>query len=141
MGETTNEFRYDTYCGLYCGACDILLAYKKGKEQNIIPQWSDLPAPIRNIPPAEIICYGCKSETVFTGCSKCPIRKCARKHKEIESCLDCQKYPCLIHKIVKIVKIIRRFEKKLPHLKIIPRNLTTIQQKGIHAWLEEQKTT
>ena len=23
------EFKYDTYCGLYCGACDIMAAFKK----------------------------------------------------------------------------------------------------------------
>ena len=137
-----NEFRYDTYCGLYCGACDILAAYKKSQEQHTLPQWNALPETIQqHIPQADIICYGCKSDTVFAGCRKCPIRKCARKKKGIESCLDCQKYPCLIHHISKLVKTIMRLEKKLPHLKITPKNLATIQQKGIRVWLEEQQHT
>jgi hypothetical protein len=47
----------------------------------------------------------------------------------------------MIHKIAKIYKAMKRLEKKLPHLKIIPENLHTIQQKGINCWLQEQKQT
>ena len=80
------EFKYDTYCGLYCGACDIMAAFKKSTVENTKPQWEDLPVEFRkNIPAgkaADIICYGCKSDTVFIGCSKCLIRKCAKKKME-----------------------------------------------------------
>lgn len=135
-----NGFRYDTYCGLYCGACDILLAYKKGVEQGKTPEWNDFPAQIQqHIPHGQIICHGCKSDTVFVGCSKCPIRKCARKHPEIETCLDCKKYPCLIHKIAKWVIRFQKLEQKLPHVKIKAHNLQTIRQKGMAAWLAEQQ--
>lgn len=133
-------FDYESYCGLYCGACDILTAYKNGLEQQRPPQWNDLPAPIRrNIPAAPIRCHGCKTETVFQGCAKCPIRKCAKKQTGIESCLDCRKYPCMLHKIAKIVIAVQRLEKKLPHLKCKPGNLAVIKEKGMQTWLQEQQ--
>ena len=134
------EFRYETYCGLYCGACDILMAYKRGLEQQAQPEWSELGEPLRrHIPQAEIVCHGCKTDTVFAGCAKCPIRKCGRNHPEIETCLDCKRYPCWRHKFFKIVIALLNFEKKLPHQKIKPRNLQTIREKGLRAWLEEQQ--
>ena len=137
---TTTEFRYETYCGLYCGACDILMAYQRGLEQQTPPEWSELGEPLRrHIPQAEIVCHGCKTDTVFAGCAKCPIRKCGRNHPEIETCLDCKRYPCWRHKFFKIVVALLNFEKKLPHQKIKPRNLQTIREKGLRAWLEEQQ--
>jgi hypothetical protein len=134
------QFRYDTYCGLYCGACDIASAYKRGIENNSPPRWDDLPSPLRDtIHQAPIICHGCKTDTVFGGCGKCLIRKCARKKQGIESCVDCNKYPCLIHRITAIAKIIFRLEKRLPHMRIAPVNLQTIRRCGMASWLDEQR--
>ena len=83
--------------------------------------------------------HGCKTDTVFQGCATCPVRKCAKKKSGIESCLDCEKYPCLLYKIAKIVIAVQRLEKKLPHLKCKSGNLAVIREKGMNAWLEEQQ--
>jgi hypothetical protein len=137
------EFRYDSYCGLYCGSCDILMAYRKGLETNTTPKWEDLPERVRNVhgkgePP--IICYGCKTDTVFKGCSICPVQKCARKKLEIhQTCLDCKSYPCKLHKLMNIARKLLRLNKKLPHSNILPKNVETIREKGLEYWLEEQK--
>lgn len=139
-----SEFRYDSYCGLYCGACDILAAYKNGLETGAAPQWSELPPEFANNLPfnaqkAEIKCYGCKTDTVFAGCSKCFIRKCARKKVGIETCLDCERYPCYRVKIMGFAKKLLKIEAKLPHLKAIVPNLEVIRNKGVQFWLEEQR--
>lgn len=136
------KFRYDSYCGLYCGACDILLAYKKGLETELRPDWSDLPSELNKLPfsarKAEIKCYGCKTDTVFAGCSKCVIRKCAMNRNGIETCLDCNSYPCWRVKITAIVKKVLNLEKKLPHLRAIKTNLEVIRNNGMQIWMEEQ---
>lgn len=136
------EFRCDSYCGLYCGACDILLAYKNGMKNGHVPQWNDLPSELRNHPViaknSEIKCYGCKTDTVFAGCSKCLIRKCARNKVGIETCLDCRSYPCWRFKITALIRKVLNLETKLPHLKDINFNLEVIRNNGMKFWLEEQ---
>lgn len=139
METQTPDFRYDSYCGLYCGACDILQTYKRHRARGTTPHWDELPEPLRkHVPHGEIECHGCKSDTVFIGCQKCPYKACARK-KQVESCRTCDKYPCLIHHIANIVKKLQRLERKLPHLQGIPENLATIEQVGTEAWLTQQE--
>ena len=136
------EFRFDTYCGLYCGACDILQAYKKGIETGTSPQWRDLPLEIQNHPVipknSEIKCHGCKTGTIFAGCSKCIIRKCAINKTGVETCLDCGNYPCWRLKLTAIFKKLLKLETRLPHLKDIAPNLEIIRNNGMEFWLEEQ---
>ena len=136
------EFRSDSYCGLYCGACDILVAYKKGIETGTSPEWSGMPSEFSKLPlaftNAEIKCHGCKSDIVFVGCSKCIIRRCAIKKTGIETCLDCRRYPCWRHKMTAVFKRLFKVEEKLPHQKAIRPNLEAIRNKGLSVWLEEQ---
>jgi len=40
-------FRYDTYCGLYCGACEILLANEKGSVEALAQAWNRDPESLR----------------------------------------------------------------------------------------------
>ncbi|MBN1619402.1 DUF3795 domain-containing protein [candidate division WOR-3 bacterium] len=137
------EFRPDSYCGLYCGACDILSAFKKSLDTGQKAQWSELPKQFQSLPfdtkKSEIKCYGCKTDVVFDGCSHCLIRKCAAKKTGIETCLDCEKYPCWRHKLTGLVKKVFGLEKKLPHHKDIKPNLEFIRQNGIDKWLNEQE--
>lgn len=134
-------FRYDTYCGLYCGACDIMAAFKKGAESGKSAKWEDIPFAFRkNLPTGEvrdIICYGCKSDTVFVGCSKCPIRKCAKETMKVAFCEECRKYPCL--RFGALVLFQRILKKRLPHLKAAKTNRAFIKEKGADAWLAQQK--
>lgn len=114
-----SNFNYDTYCGLFCGACDVLMAYKTGNEDKI--------APYLNIEPSQIKCHGCKSDTVFINCQKCNIRNCAI-NRNIKHCIDCDDYPCNFFN-----------ENKLPHWKITSKNLMTIKNIGVNQWLSEQE--
>jgi len=135
------EFRYDTYCGLYCGACDILNAYRTGLRTGRPAQWDDLPARFRgHIRPAAIACHGCRSDDVFAGCASCPIRNCARQKGISGTCRECKKYPCMIYLLFKLVWKLRKLDKRLPHWKAAPGNLAAIERGGVERWLEEQRT-
>ena len=136
------EFKYGSFCGLYCGACDILVAYRNGLETGEKPQWSTMPAELGNLPStirkSEIECHGCQSDTVFAGCSKCLIRKCAMKKTAIRTCQDCKRYPCWRFKLTDFYKRLLKLEEKLPHQKTIGRNMEVIRNRGVQVWLEEQ---
>ena len=62
------DFILHGYCGVYCGACPIMLKTKAatGSEQ----------------------CYGCKSEQPTGYCATCGIKACARE-KGYEFCNEC----------------------------------------------------
>ena len=135
-------FRTDSYCGLYCGACDILVAYKNSIKTGKLPVWQDLPEQfINNIPTGkkdEIKCFGCKTGIVFGGCARCILRKCAREKMKVEFCFECEKYPCLKYKIQRIA-IKYFFQKRLPHLKTIAPNQEMIKKEGVEKWLQDQQ--
>jgi hypothetical protein len=114
-------------------------AYKKEVESGETTQWDELPERLRKfISPAPIKCYGCKSDSVFGGCGKCLVRRCASK-KAVDSCLDCKKYPCILFHLTGMMKKIVKLEEKLPHLKDTLINSKRIKQVGVDAWLKEQE--
>ncbi len=139
-----SEFHYDSYCGLYCGACDILHHYKNSLESGKPPEWRNLPATMQKHLPvpknSPIECYGCKSDSVFHGCKKCPMRNCAMAKEGIENCTECSKYPCLKFRLWKLFIRLGGFYKKLPHLQELNSNLKEIQTIGLKGWTEKQKT-
>lgn len=137
-----NEFRYDTYCGLYCGACDILNAYRNGRQEELTLKYNQkmsLLASLFQVPPSQlhvlpsqIKCRGCKNEEVFVNCGGCPIRNCARG-RGLEYCIECREFPCELR------KQLRHAEEILPQTKTELKNLNTIKEKGLDFWLKEQE--
>jgi len=126
----------DAYCGLYCAACEILLASRRSGETGILPAWKDLPAAYHVFPDeAEIRCEGCRSDDVFIGCRGCKLRSCARE-KGVDYCFECPEYPCAITEELK--KSVDQAKTQLPHAEGIINNLTQIQAMWKDAWLEEQ---
>jgi hypothetical protein len=131
------EFDPGSYCGLYCGACEIVAAYKKELETGIKAKWEDLPAQLRNnINPAPLICRGCRTDSLYEGCRRCGIRACA-SDKKIEACIMCSEYPC--HLVKERIQTVERFKDALPHCKVMFKNLDTLKEKGLNYWLEEQR--
>jgi hypothetical protein len=132
-------YNYDSYCGIYCGACDIHVAYVTGRKSRFASFFtkSTLKALIsmRGIPfqPAdlELKCHGCKTGTLFINCSDCPIRTCAIA-KKVEHCIDCSDYPC------KILGARKKMEGMLPHLTTNHENMVMIRKNGLDRWLAEQ---
>jgi hypothetical protein len=118
------KFRFDAYCGLYCGACFIMNAYTQNRDDCLPQDWID---PLDG---KEIKCYGCKSELVFENCCGCRIRSCAQS-KDIDFCNNCSEFPC---------KNIKRLENtNLAHLKVAIHSLDIIKEIGVQEWLFKQK--
>lgn len=139
-----SKFNYDTYCGLYCGACSIMRAYTTGEKDKLASYWIEptvraylesqgIAYPENE--PLELKCHGCKTDTVFINCRPCKIRKCAGE-RNIEHCIDCSEYPCKFFAEGLHNKDIIAI---LPHLKSAPKNLIEIKNIGFNTWLTEQE--
>ena len=107
------EYQLDGYCGLYCGACPVLLASQAGT--------------------GEVTCQGCKSDQIKAGwCSVCTLKACARE-KGLDFCYQCEQYPC---------EDLEAFKTDLnyPYHQEIYAYMEVIAQEGKAAWLEQIKT-
>lgn len=116
------KYRYDTYCGLYCGACAVLIANREGTLKESSQKW--------DTDPEDLKCHGCKTETNAVYCKTCDIKQCA-ENKQIDFCFQCAEYPC--------TRLVEFRNDEFPHHSVIFRNLEIIQKKGAKKWLEEQK--
>ncbi|HOD15169.1 MAG TPA: DUF3795 domain-containing protein [Spirochaetota bacterium] len=134
------NFNYDSYCGIYCGSCDILISYKTGIMRKLAIFWNEstvrkfqkITGAVQTNQPYAVQCHGCKSDQLFINCSSCKIRECAI-NKKVEHCFECAEYPC---------KYINNFQKGdvvLSHLKNNRANLEFIKKNGVQAWLADQE--
>jgi hypothetical protein len=120
-----NQFNPDTYCGIYCGACSIVMHGETGRADAFA-------ACLAGVPKKELACGGCKSDTVYAGCSTCSLRRCARE-RGIAHCVDCGDYPCKMYSKWQSVA------KFLPHTCNAASSLEAIKRDGIAPWLAAQK--
>jgi len=106
------DFMYHGYCGLYCGACPIMLNTKPetGTEE----------------------CHGCKSEQPTGYCAICSLKACARR-KGCVFCSECLEYGTwdLMQKFLK--------DANWPYQQIVTKNVESIRQNGLPKWLEAQE--
>ena len=88
-----DSFNYDCYCGIYCGACDILMTYKTGYKHRPASFWNE--STVKTLHnklglyydknrPFTTKCNGCKSDTLFVNCAVCEIRKCNNCGKDLK---------------------------------------------------------
>jgi len=120
-----NPFNPDTYCGIYCGACSIAMHGETGRADGFA-------ACLGSVPTGELVCGGCKSDTVYAGCRTCSLRHCARE-KNVAHCVDCADYPCKIYRKWQSVA------KFLPHSREAASGLAAIKRDGADRWLSVQK--
>lgn len=133
-----DNFRPDSYCGLYCGACEIANLHRSSLETGIPAGWEQLPERFRaHIKRAELICGGCKSNLLFEGCKGCAIRACASK-KGVEACVVCGEYPCR-NLQEGLRNVSEELKRTLPHTKVMFKNTDLIKEKGIEAWINDQE--
>ena len=109
----------EAYCGLYCGACPVLLK----REQDVIyravrEHWS--------ASTEDLDCLGCRSEVLSVSCRDCPKRDCAQA-RGLDSCATCPEMPC------------DKLTFRLPHAAEIVPNLTALRDHGPSVWLEQQE--
>ncbi len=103
-----------SYCGVYCGACPVLLATKAGKLSD------------------DQQCYGCKSEKPTEFCTTCGIKACAIS-KGFEFCNQCDELKSceLMQKLVS--------DTEYPYGQCVLKNLEMIRVIGLPKWLERQE--
>lgn len=120
MDERT--YRYDTYCGLYCGACEILRANLENCLEEKAAVWGADPALMR--------CHGCKSGILSVYCRKCDLRDCAVS-KGLEYCYECTEFPCQ--------RIEDFSQDNVPHHLMVIINQKVLAERGCEQWLEDQR--
>jgi len=131
----------DSYCGIYCGACDIRMTFETGKTRKLALFWNEsrvktfqrkLGLKYDSGKPFTYQCNGCKSDSLFVNCAVCKIRECAINSK-VDHCLDCSNYPC------NLITDSRKMTSLLPHLKENHLNMETIRNVGVEQWMSEQE--
>ncbi len=105
------DFRLDGYCGLYCGACPVMLKTRAGTETGP--------------------CHGCKSEQPAGHCVDCAIKTCARS-KGYDFCDQCASLAACDK--------MRAFmaDPEWPYHQSVLKNLAMIRRNGLTEWLEAQ---
>ena len=83
-----------SYCGVNCTECKVYIGTINNDDhikQEIANEWSVLYK--RDFKRDDMLCKGCKSDTLFSLCSLCDISACNKK-RSIENCEDCDTFPC-----------------------------------------------
>lgn len=120
------KVRYDSYCGLNCGACPVGRANEMDDTEAIKKMATEWETPLENLK-----CTGCKTEALSGYCKNCEMRVCARG-KSLEFCHECSEYPC---------ELITRFRNdKASHHSAVFKNLENIKTRGLIAWLKGEET-
>ncbi len=141
MAEPNLNRNLAGYCGIYCGACDIYCLHALGQQTLKHPGWEDLPEPFRkHLPfgPSPVKCQGCRSDDVFAGCSHCGVRVCAKKRGIVDSCVECERYPCFRYGLLKLISLVMSVEKKLPHAKSRKAQRERMVELRVDPWLAQQ---
>lgn len=106
------EYVLDGYCGLYCGACPMMLDTITGKG----------PTP----------CHGCKSEQPAGHCAECVIKACARS-KGYDFCDLCAELASC-EKMNGFMS-----DPEWPYHQGVLKNFVAIRAVGKDQWLQDQK--
>jgi hypothetical protein len=115
------QFRFDSYCGLYCGACGVIHAVEKGTLDAFAAKW--------NSTAEKMECHGCKSDHLAEFAENCKIRKCALERGH-EFCIECEDFQC--------ERFMDFLDAQAAHPRIHFNNLERIEEAGVETWLTEQ---
>jgi hypothetical protein len=111
-------------CGLYCGVCAVLIAYRDDNEK-----FKEKLTGVYGLSSTEQVrCKGCLSEDRFLYCEACPIRDCCAE-KQIEGCHQCDDWPC-------------KFVEEFPYpagKKVMLRAIPTWREHGTEKWVEMEE--
>ena len=138
-------------CGLYCGACVMYCANKRGDSESLEQIAKTLPEGIakmaRSMSPSgedidlsalegqklgikDVACEGCLSEIVAFPCRICGLRACALE-KGLTNCYQCADSPCQ--------QLIDFNNDGFPHHGEVLANIRRQRDIGIDAWIAEQE--
>ena len=115
-------------CGLYCGVCAVYIAHRDNNrkfKERIVNVYKPYTKSVEDVQ-----CSGCLSEdieNIFGWCQICPIKSCV-KEKGIESCHECNEYPC---------KYIKKFPMPVGR-KVIKRAIPFWREYGTEKYVEAE---
>jgi len=118
-------------CGLYCGACSIYVAGRRGDSKRLeqiakgMAQYLGQPVEVE-----DLACEGCLSDVIALQCRDCVLRACAFG-KGLIHCAQCSDFPCQ--------QIIAFNNDGMPHHSEVLNNIRRQRVIGIDAWIEEQE--
>ena len=75
MAASGDGYDYGAYCGLYCGACAILLANERGAMEELLANEKAAAYTAE-----QLTCRGCRADVVACFCVDCEMRLCAGGH-------------------------------------------------------------
>lgn len=118
-------------CGLYCGACSIYVAGKRGDSKRLEQMASSLAEYLgRVLEVRDLACEGCLSDVVALHCRDCALRSCAFE-KGVTHCAQCSVFPCK--------QIIDFNNDGMRHHGEVLDNIRHQRDIGIDAWIQEQE--
>ena len=106
-------------CGLYCGVCAILMAYRDGNEK-----FKERLTGVYGVKVEDIRCRGCLSDDAFVYCRSCPIKSCTAE-KGLEGCHQCDDWPC---------ELVDKFPMPVGK-KVMERSIPAWRELGTEAWV------
>lgn len=116
-------------CGLYCGKCDIYLAYAKNDTERKKKIAQDISQMVKKeIKPEQIVCDGCHGEDNLCWSNDCKLRVCCLG-KGYDFCFECQDYPCIE---------LNKFAEQCDGYKKAIANLEEMKKIGVGEWLGKQ---
>ena len=107
------DFILHGYCGMYCGACPVVLETKAERATE------------------DKQCYGCKSAKPAGYCATCGMKACAQR-KGYEFCYQCDE--------LNVCELMQKFasDKNFPYGQCALKNMEMIREEGLPKWLEKQ---
>ena len=118
-------------CGLYCGACSIIAAVRRGDPQLLeliaggVAEYLGQPVEVK-----ALSWEGCLSDVRASVCRECTLRACALE-KGLAHCAQCADFPCQ--------QIIDFNNDGFRHHSEVLDNIRRQQEIGIDAWVKEQE--
>lgn len=117
------QFRRDSFCGLYCGACEALLATRRDEVEDLARRL--------DLEVEDLRCGGCISDVISKWCRDCHIRECALS-REVDYCFECPDHPC--------DDLLSFAADRHSHHSVVLVNLEGMKNRGVDAWLREQES-
>ncbi len=124
MAARENNLNYGAYCGLYCGACAIMVATERDEVEKLLEKEEAAEYTVE-----QLTCRGCRTDVTACWCADCEMRLCARD-RGVAFCCDCDDYPCEHNKAFRA--------DEHPHHSVVLKNLAAIREGGAAAWLAAQ---
>ncbi len=116
------KYRYDTVCGLYCGACPAIHANRNKTVDSLAHKWG--------MESADLVCHGCLTDANAVFCRDCTFKRCAVS-RGVLHCFECDEFPCNT--------LIRFRNDRAAHHSAVLKNSERLQEVGVSMWLAEQK--